>query len=136
MYHQYDTVVYPKDVSDTVTAVYPKDIKTSKPLYKRAAKSVGVLFGLSSDTVFLSPFEMGKFGLQVYLEEYKQMFCSNSIAQQTNLQTIVEEIVHIFSCLYIPFTFDQTSSIVPRKLDMKFIEVGLHKYVTNHCNSL
>ena len=132
-YHQYDTVVY------------PKNIKTSKSLYKIAketAKSVGAMFGFGSSSqpqegedIPLSPFEMGKLCLQVYLEGYKQMLCSGGFTQQANLQTIVEEICHIFNLLYYPITFYQSYSTPTQyKLDVKFIEVcSLVFHVINHC---
>ena len=124
-YHQYDTVVY------------PKHIKTSKSLYKWAketAKSVGAMLGFGSSSQpqeeegisLLSSFEMGKLCLQVYLEGYKEMLCSSSFPKQANLQTIVEEVCHIFNLLYSPIIFHQTFSTSSLyKLDGKFVEVCL-----------
>ena len=127
-YHQYDTVVY------------PKHIKTSRSLFKWAketAKSVGAMFGFgsSSQEGLLSPFEMGKLCLQVYLEGYKEMLCSSSFPKQVNLQTIVEEVCHIFNLLYYPIIFHQTFSTPSLyKFDGKFIEVCLFVFhFTNHC---
>ena len=118
-YHQYDNVVY------------PKHIKTSKSLYTRAketAKSVGAMFGFGSS----SSFEMGKFCLQVYLERYKEMLHSSSFPKQANLQTIVEEVCHIFNLLYSPIVFYQAPSL--HKLDGNFVEVCLFVFhFTNHC---
>ena len=121
-YHQYDT------------AVYPKNIKASKSFYKIAKETVGAMFGFGSnsqpqqeeDINLLSSFEMGKLCLQVYLEGYKQMLCSGGFPQQANLQTIVEEICHIFNLLYYPITCYQAST--SWKLNGKFLEVCLfHK---------
>jgi len=120
--------------------VYPKDIKSPKSLYERAkekAKSLGAFFGIGpgskspddskeEDLKILNPFEMGKLCLQVYLQEYKQMLCSGSFTQQASLQSIVEEICHIFNCLFHPFIFYQnTYTPSERKLDGKFTEVRL-----------
>ena len=133
-YHQYDTVVYPKHT------------KTSKSLYKRAketAKSVGAMFGFGSSSQpqeeegisLLSPFEMRKLCLQVYLEGYKEMLCSSSFPKQANLQTIVEDVCHIFNLLYHPIVFYQNYfAPSPYKLDVKFVEVCLFVFLfTNHC---
>ena len=133
-YHQYDTVVY------------PKYIKTSKSFYKRAKETVGAMLGFGSssqsheeeDITLLSPYEMGKLCLQVYLEGYKKMLCSGGFPQQANLQTIVEEICHIFNLLYHPVTFYQNySTPTVWKFDeksYKFIEVCLFPlHVTDQC---
>ena len=119
-YHQYDTVVY------------PKDIKTSKSLYEKAKDRFKAWVGIGSDSqsqeeegvTILSPFEMGKLCLHVYLERYKQMLCSGSFPQQANIQMTVEEICHVFNLLYNPIIFNQNySTRSARKLDWKFTEV-------------
>lgn len=119
-YHQYDTVVY------------PKDIKTSKSLYEKAKDRFKAWVGIGSDSqsqeeegvTILSPFEMGKLCLHVYLERYKQMLCSGSFTQQANIQMTVEEICHVFILLYYPIIFNQNSSTPSaQKLDGKFTEV-------------
>lgn len=121
-YHHYDTVVYPKDV------------KPPKSWYERTKEKAKSFFGFGSgskspeeeDLRILSPFEMGKLCLQVYLEGYKQMLCSGSFPQQAKLKSIVEEICHIFNLLFHPFIFHQNSSThSERKLDGKFTEVWL-----------
>ena len=119
-YHQYDTVVY------------PKDIKTSKSLYEKAKDRFKAWVGIGSDSqsqeeegvTILSPFEMGKLCLHVYLERYKQMLCSGSFTQQANIQMTVEEICHVFIHLYYPIIFNQNySKPSTQKLDGKFTEV-------------
>ena len=121
-YHQYDTAVYPK---------YNKTSKSFLEVAKETAKSVGAMFGFVSnsqpqaeeDITLLSSFEIGKLCLEVYLERYKQMLCSGEFPRHANLQTIVEEICHIFNLLYYPITYYQTW-----KLNGKFLEVCLfHK---------
>ena len=115
-YHQYDTVVYPKNI-------------TSKSFYERAKEKAKTFFWWSSDSqsqeeeniTILSPFEMGKFCLHVYLDGYKQMLCSGSFPQQANIQMIVEEICKIFALLYNPVISYSTPSV--QKLDRKFTEV-------------
>ena len=124
-YHQYDTVVYPKNI-------------TSKSFYERAKEKAKTFFWWSSDSqsqeeeniTILSPFEMGKFCLHVYLDGYKQMLCSGSFPQQANIQMIVEEICKIFALLYNPVISYSTPSV--QKLDRKFTEVCLFFYITNH----
>ena len=119
-YHQYDTVVY------------PKDMKTSKSLFEKAKEKVKAWVGFGSDSqsqeeegiTILSPFEMGKLSLHVYLDRYKQMLCSGSFPQQANIQMIVEEICHVFYRLYNPIIFNQSYSTPSTpKLDSKFTEV-------------
>ena len=124
-YHQYDTVVYPKDV------------KSPKSWYERTKEKAKSFFGFGSGSKspdeykeenlrIFSPFEMGKLCLQVYLEGCKQMLCSGSFPQPANLQTIVEEICHIFNLLFHPLIFHQNSSTPQeRKLEGKFTEVCL-----------
>ena len=116
-YHQYDTVVY------------PKNIKTSKSFYEIAKEKAKTFFWWSSDSqsqekediTILSPFEMGKLCLYVYLDGYKQMLCSGSFPQQANIQMIVQEICKIFALLYNPVISYSTPS--EKRLDRKFTEV-------------
>ena len=137
-YHQYDSVVYPKNVKATDTAVHPKDIRTTKSLYQRAKawfrRSSSSQPQEEEDT--LSPFEMAKLCLQVYLDGYKQMLCSGSFPQQADLKAIVEEICHIFHLLYCPIICHQNSSQpVGQNLDQKFIEVcSFHCHFTAYYN--
>ena len=101
------------------------------------------MFGFSSSSQpqeeegisLLSSFEMGKLCLQVYLEGYKQMLCSSSFPKQANLQTIVEDVCHIFNLLYYPIVFYQNYFTPSQyKLDGKFVEVCLFVFLfTNHC---
>ena len=135
-YHQYDSVVYPRSVKSD-TAVNPKDIKTTKSFLQRAKTKAKAWFRSSSqpqeEENVLSPLDMGKLCLQVYLDEYKQMLSSGSFA---NLNTTVEEICHIFHLLCYPTIYNHHSTKPsPKYLDMKFIEVhSYHYHVTANCN--
>ena len=131
-YHQYDTVVYPKDV------------KSPKSWYERTKEKAKSFFGIGSgsksaddskeeDLKILNSFEMGKLCLQVYLHEYKEMLRSGSFPKQANLQSITEEICHIYNLLYHPFIFYQNTSVsTERRLDGRFTEVCLfpHHFAT------
>ena len=125
-YHQYDNVAYPKTVKTSDTSVQPKDIKTSKTLFqsfKALFRSRSVAQPQEEEEI-LSPLEMGRLCLQVYLDGYKQMLCSGSFPQQANLKMIVEEIFHIFYLLYCPIICHQNSSQpVTQSLGGKFTEV-------------
>ena len=138
-YHQYDSVVYPRSVKTSETAINPKDIKTSKSLFQRAKTKAKALLRLSSSSQpqeeenVLSPLDMGRLCLQVYLDDYKQMLSSGSFA---NLKTTVEEICHIFHLLCCPSICNHNSTQPSTKyLDMKFIEVhSFHYHVTANYN--
>lgn len=125
-YHQYDNVAYPKTVKTSDTSVQPKDIKTSKTFlqsFKALFRSRSVAQPQEEEEI-LSPLEMGKLCLQVYLDGYKRMLCSGSFPQQANLKMIVEEIFHIFHLLYCPIICHQNSSQpVTQCLGGKFTEV-------------
>ena len=135
-YHQYDSVVYPRSVKSD-TAVNPKDIKTTKSFLQRAKTKAKAWFRSSSqpqkEENVLSPLDMGRLCLQVYLDEYKQMLSSGSFA---NLKTTVEEICHIFHLLCCPSICNHNSTQPSTKyLDMKFIEVhSFHYHVTANYN--
>ena len=134
-YHRYDSVVYPKHVKTCDTVVYPMDFKPSKSFYgrtKKKAKSFAAFLGFGSSSQLqeeediLSPFDMGRLCLQVYLDGYKRMLCSGSFPQQANLKTIAEEICHIFHLLHCPIMCHQNSSQpVTQSLGGTFIEVCL-----------
>ena len=125
-YHQYDNVAYPKIVKTSDTSVQPKDIKTSKTFLQRAKalfRSRSVAQSQEEEEI-LSPLEMAKLCLQVYLDGYKQMLCSGSFPQQANLKMIVEEIFRIFHRLNYPTICQQNSSRPSTQcLGGKFTEV-------------
>ena len=137
-YHQYDNVAYPKIVKTSDTPVQPKDIKTSKTFFQ----SVKALLGFKSvaqtqeEEGILSPLDMGKLCLQVYLDGYKQILCSGNFPQQANLKMIVEDIYHIFHLLYYPIIWHHNSSKpLSQCLGGKFIEVCLfHYHITASCS--
>ena len=137
-YHQYDSVVYPRSVKTSETAVNPKDIKTTKSFLQRAKTKAKAWFRSSSqpqkEENVLSPLDMGKLCLQVYLDDYKQMLSSGSFA---NLKTTVEEICHIFHLLCHPTICNHNSTQPSTKhLDAKFYEVccSLRYHVTANYN--
>jgi len=114
-HHQYDTVVY------------PKDFKPSKPWYGKTKEKTKSFFGMDvskeEDVKPLSTFEMGKLCLNTYLEGYRQKLCSGSFPQEANLLTLVQEICHIFKCLFHPLIFRKDFKPTECKLDRKFLEV-------------
>jgi len=114
-HHQYDTVVY------------PKDLKPSKPWYEKTKEKTKSFFGMDvskgEDVKPLSTFDMGKLCLHTYLEGYRQKLCSGSFPQEANLQTIVQEICHIFKCLFHPLIVRKDFKPTECKLDRKFLEV-------------
>ena len=132
-YHQYDSIVYPKHIKTHDTVVYPKDFKPSKSFFgrtKKKAKSFAAFLGFGSSSKpqeeenILSPLDMGRLCLQVYLDEYKQMLCCGSFPQEANLKAIAREICHIFHCLHCPIICDENSSRpLTQSLGGKFIEV-------------
>ena len=142
-YHQYDSIVYPKHIKTHDTVVYPKDFKPSKSFFgrtKKKAKSFAAFLGFGSSSQpqeeenVLSPLDMGRLCLQVYLDEYKQMLSSGSFA---NLKTTVEEICHIFHLLCHPTICNHNSTQPSTKhLDAKFYEVccSLRYHVTANYN--
>ena len=140
-YHQYDTVVYPKNVTSCATVVYPKDFKASNSLYEKTRKQAKTLLvklfpgSQPQEENILSPSEMGHLCLLVYLDGHKQMLSSGSFPQQTNLKMIVEEICHIFHLLYHPVICNHNSTTpLEKPLDKKFIEV--YVLVTAYCKQL
>ena len=115
-HHQYDSVVY------------PKDFKPSKPWYENTKEKTKSFFGMEvskeEDVKALSTIEMGKLCLHTYLEGYKEKLCSGSFPQEANLQTIVQEICHIFKCLFRPLIFFRKDfRSTECQLDRKFLEV-------------
>ena len=104
VYHQYDTVVYPKKTK--ISKSFLERVKETG-IVGAIGGAIGSLFGrgstqqkdASKDTDFkpLLPQEMGELCLKAYLAEYEEKLCTGDFP---SIPLTAEDINHIFESLY------------------------------------
>ena len=113
VYHQYDTVVYPKKTK--ISKSFLERVKETG-IVGTIGGAIGSLFGRGStqqgdaakETDFkpLLPQQMGELCLKAYLAEYKEKLCTGDFP---SMQSTAEDINHIFESLYHQVIIHQNS---------------------------
>ena len=113
VYHQYDTVVYPKKTK--ISKSFLERVKETR-IVGAIGGTIGSFFGRGStqqgdapkdrDFKPLLPQDMGELCLKAYLAEYEEKLCTGDFP---SIQSTAEDINHIFESLYHQVIVNQNS---------------------------
>ena len=96
IYRKYDMIVYPKktQISKSFLETISDKFKGWFTRKKKTSESKEV-----EEFVPMEFFEMSRFCLWSYLEEYKTIVCNGKFQQGTNIMELVDSVIYVFNSL-------------------------------------
>lgn len=123
-YHQYDTIVYPKECR------YSSSYKRSWSDRAKSAINFFGVFGSNKDEIpdSFTPFdhaEANMFCLFKYLQQYQEILNAGDFIQGHDIHTVAVEIAHICESLSKDYISDPKNRVIPKTLkEEEFLPVS------------